>query len=156
MVSIQVRNNAALVTGPSFPSLRVLYNFEAGFYESAELEVVDNPVLTSIGSYPLLESMTMLTLTNNPALSAVSLPSLGSLSWLRLRGNTSLVQLELGAQKNLRVVEVTDNVSLDILTLGAPTNALQRLELHGNPALAPEVQQLLLDLVGEETSLTLE
>ena len=67
MVQVTVRDNAALQRGPSFPNLTQLYFFETPYYESAELEFTNNPLLTSIGDYPKLESLTMLALSSRSA-----------------------------------------------------------------------------------------
>lgn len=151
MVQVTVSDNAALVRGPSFPNLTDLYFFETPYYESAELEFTNNPMLATIGDYPRLESITMLALNQQPALAEFSLPSLRSLRWLRLRDNASLARVELNLQEAPSIIEVTGNARLEGLTLGPASGALRRLELQGNPALASEDQQRLLDRVDAST-----
>jgi len=151
MVQVTVRDNAALVRGPSFPNLTELFYVETPYYESAELEFTNNPVLASMGDYPRLESITMLALNQQPALADFALPSLHSLRWLRVRDNESLARVELNLQEGPTIIEVTGNSRLEGLTLGPATGLLQRLELQGNPALASEDQQRLLDRVDAST-----
>jgi len=156
MVQITVSDNPALQRGPSFPNLTQLYFFEALYYESAELEFTNNPLLSSIGDYPKLESITMLALNQQPALTDFELPSLHSLQWLRLRDNPNLARVELAIDQGLSFLEVSGNPQLEALKLGAAPGVLSRLQLQQNPALASEDRQRLLDRVDGLTETTLD
>jgi len=96
MVQVTVRDNAALQRGPSFPNLTQLYFFETPYYESAELEFTNNPLLTSIGDYPKLESLTharaVIEVSRNPSLEGLSLGAAapGLLRRLQLQENPAL------------------------------------------------------------------
>ena len=156
MVQIRIADNAALVQGPSFPNLTRLYYFETPYYESAELELSNNPLLAAIGEYPQLESLTMLALNQQPALTSLTLPSLRSLGWLRVRDNASLTRVELAVREGLSIIEVAGNPKLEVLSLGPASGLLQRLQLQENPALAGEDRQRLLDRINELTEATLD
>jgi hypothetical protein len=156
MVQITVGDNPALQRGPSFPNLTQLYFFETPYYESAELEFTNNPLLTSIGEFPKLESLTMLALNGQAALTDLGLPSLRSLMWLRVRNNENLARVELALDPGLAIVEVSGNPRLEELSLGAAPGLLVRLQLQENPALASEDRRRLLDGVGKETETTLD
>jgi len=156
MRRIIIWNNAALVEGPSFPNLTTMYLSDGLNYESAELDIQDNPALRSIGNFPRLESASMVTISNNASLESVSLPSLERLIALRLYNDASLSALELSIERDLRSVELGDMPLLADVELGAPTSSLNRLTLRNTPRIDPEVRQQLLVLVDEGTQLTLD
>ena len=86
----------------------------------------------------------------------VSLPSLEQLIALRVRDDASLRTLELGIERDLRSVELDTIPLLEEVELGTPTSSLRRLTLRNTPNIAPDVRQQLLELVDEETQLTLD
>jgi hypothetical protein len=156
MLRIQIRNNAALVTGAGFPNLEVIGSSNPSaetteLVESVGLEIVGNPVLTSLGDFPRLRSARILTLNDNAALASVDIPSLQSLERLQVQRNAGLLRLQLGVQSDLGIVELTDNPNLSTLVLGEPAGPLDRLLFKGHPALPADAVQNVLDLVGPET-----
>jgi Leucine-rich repeat (LRR) protein len=156
MRAVRIVANASLTEAPQFPNLVTLYQFDSFNYGSAELMIEDNPQLRSIGSFPRLESSTMVTISGNPLIESVSLPSLQALEWLRVSNSASLESLELDVQSNLVIVELDNNPMLSDVALGAPAQELRRLTLRDNPLLAREVRELLLGLVTSDTEVTLD
>jgi hypothetical protein len=156
MIAVRIVNNASLVEGPQFPNLVTLYEFDAANYQQAELMIEGNPQLRSIGSFPRLESSSMVTISGNPRLDAAALPSLQSLFHLRVTDNDALARLELALHERLGIVTLSGNPALADVTLGAPTEPLHGLTLLDNPLLPPAVRQQLLGLVGPDTEVELD